>query len=263
MFCHKLCNQVGPIEPMNAENVFVKIKNNKKVHLLHLTEPKTVIADQPISEGAAQLNKAFNSDTNSNKSEDGIETFTKLFDSKKFTLKKTEDGFFLMDGMSSSQFSIVYKGRIKLDNKQKPNDDFSKPTLFFLHGVGGSSKIWTKQLSYFNSKGYEIIAIDLIGHGLSEISTDKNSYQFLEMALDVLFIFDMFAKSDNVIIGHSYGCSFSQYLSQSRKDKISKIILISGGSPHPLDFKSPLLSIPVCLIKCLHPFLNCHFYWYV
>ncbi len=83
------------------------------------------------------------------------------------------------------------------------------------------------------------------------------------MALDVLLIFDMFSKSDNIVIGHSYGCSFATYLSQCRQDVISKIILISGGSPHPLDFKSSLLKLPMCLIQLIHPIISCHFFWLV
>ena len=54
------------------------------------------------------------------------------------------------------------------------------------------------------------------------------------MALDVLLVFDFYSKKNNIIIGHSYGCSFSTYLAQCRQDVVSKIILISGGSPHPL-----------------------------
>lgn len=258
MFCQKLCSSFQ-VEPTHAENVFVKAKNDQKLHVIRLHEPKPIVETLMVdaSNLSAQVNSAFSADS----LDDEIDTFSKLFNAPNvFNLRKTKDGFFVMDGMSSVSFSIVYKGRIKLENT-KAEAKVSKPLLFFFHGVGGSSKIWSNQLSFFNSKGYEIVAVDLLGHGLSEASSNKESYQFMHMALDVLFIFDMFAKADNVIIGHSYGCSFSQYVAQTRKDLVSKVILISGGSPHPLDFKSPLLSVPLCLIKCFHPILSCHFYW--
>ena len=98
----------------------------------------------------------------------------------------------------------------------------------------GNAKIWSNQLQFFYEQGYEIIAIDLIGHGQSNISKEISNYAFLEMALDVLLIFDMLHKSDNIVIGHSYGCSFGTYLAQCRQEFVSKLILISGGSPHPL-----------------------------
>lgn len=95
-----------------------------------------------------------------------------------------------------------------------------------------------KTVGIFSEKGYEIIAIDLIGHGLSNSPSEFTNYQFLEMALDVLLVFDIFAKNDNIVVGHSYGCSFSTFLAQSRKSIISKLILISGGSPYPLGGKN-------------------------
>ena len=119
-------------------------------------------------------------------------------------------------------------------------------------------------MEFFGHRNYEIIAIDLIGHGQSNVPHEFYNYQFLEMALDLLLVFDMFASNtENVIIGHSYGCSFATYLAQSRKSVISKLILVSGGSPHPLDYKSPLLSAPVCFIKLIKPLINCFFFWYV
>ncbi len=70
----------------------------------------------------------------------------------------------------------------------------------------------------------------------------------------------MFAKYDNnVVLGHSYGCSFATYLAQSRAN-VSKLILISGGSPHPLEYNSLLLKFPLCCIQMIKPFILCKFY---
>jgi abhydrolase domain-containing protein 8 len=252
-FCHKCCNRIVEPSISPTSEQFVKVKNNRNLHLLHL---------KPNNNDQSQLNPAYNSDSNSihdDDNEENFKTFSKLLQSNKFNLKqnKTIDGFYEMEG----DFTIIYKNKIQPQPPPKLlSDQSNKPMLFFLHGVGGSSKIWINQLQYFNSKGYEIVAIDLNGHGMSEVSNDVNSYQFIEMALDVLLVFDMFKKNENVVIGHSYGCSFTQYISQFRKESITKIILISGGSPHPLDFKSSLLSLPLCFIKLIHPILNCHFY---
>jgi len=66
--------------------------------------------------------------------------------------------------------------------------------LFFIHGVGGSADMWHPQTQYFLYQGYEIISIDLLGHGLSSKPHNYKSYQFIELANDVLIIFDRFAK---------------------------------------------------------------------
>lgn len=77
--------------------------------------------------------------------------------------------------------------------------------IFFIHGVGGSSDIWCAQMKYFSSKGYEIVAPDLIGHGFSYTVRDAKAYHFREIAADIEELFDRYCKRKNVLIGHSYG----------------------------------------------------------
>lgn len=77
--------------------------------------------------------------------------------------------------------------------------------LFFFHGVGGSSDIWQTQINYFSSLGFEIVAPDLIGHGMSEVPLKKRAYHFREILADVIAIFDRYCKKKNLVIGHSYG----------------------------------------------------------
>lgn len=112
------------------------------------------------------------------------------------------------------------------------------PVLFFVHGVGGSSRVWHKQLAYFGALGFEAIALDLVGHGESTEPNEVNSYEFLEMAADVLMVFDAHVsqqpENNCAVVGHSYGCSFATYLAQSRPHLVSRLVLISGGSPYPL-----------------------------
>ncbi|KAL7064340.1 hypothetical protein AAHC03_05484 [Spirometra sp. Aus1] len=44
-----------------------------------------------------------------------------------------------------------------------------KGILFFIHGVGGSGKIWHKQVEHFLLKGYQTVVMDLAGHGNSPL----------------------------------------------------------------------------------------------
>ena len=39
--------------------------------------------------------------------------------------------------------------------------------MFFIHGVGESSAVWIDQMRCLNEKGYEIVAVDMLGHGVS------------------------------------------------------------------------------------------------
>lgn len=77
--------------------------------------------------------------------------------------------------------------------------------LFFIHGVGGSLDIWRSQLDFFSQLGYEVIAMDLAGHGASSAPRIPAAYTFYALAEDVRIIFKRYAKRRNILVGHSYG----------------------------------------------------------
>ena len=144
------------------------------------------------------------------------------------------------------------------DSTSDPEDKNyeSVVVLFFIHGVGGTVQMWEPQIEYFLSQGYEIIGMDLLGHGKSSKPRDYAAYEFKQLALDVAHVFDRFCKRRNVLVGHSYGSSFCTLLSKERASKVCKTILISGGGPtmlmpdHCSAFCLPLPMF-VCIRKSL------------
>ena len=132
----------------------------------------------------------------------------------------------------------------------------SSALLFFVHGVGASASIWDQQVNYFLKHGYDIVTIDLLGHGLSSNPEEFNAYEFPKLAGDILEIFDKFCKSTNVLIGHSYGSSFCTLLAKERAHYISKMVLISGGGPTALTpEKCSAFCLPMPLFFAFKPFL--------
>jgi hypothetical protein len=222
-----------------------------------------------VSRALSELNKPLES----------YDTFSRFLNSTKFK-PSFRGGFDCLEGDTTLGYSVFFRRKIRLDtlgleskmshfdvnmnNLQAQMACPNLPLLFYIHGVGGSSLIWKSQLEFFNDRGYEIIAMDLIGHGASSVVNEPKMYEFLEMSSDILQIFDMFAtkSNNNVVIGHSYGASFATYLAQHRKNFITKLILIAGGAPYPLEYRSAFLNSPLCCIKVFKPVLNCRFYWY-
>ncbi|CAH1797484.1 unnamed protein product [Owenia fusiformis] len=131
--------------------------------------------------------------------------------------------------------------------------------LFFFHGVGGSADVWKPQVDYFRKEGYEIIVPDLLGHGYSQAPKTQSAYHFKELTKDIVAIFDRYCKRRNVIIGHSYGTCFATILARQRSLYVTKMILISGGGPTPLQPQPGIFSLPSCLLGCLKPILVCGF----
>jgi hypothetical protein len=175
------------------------------------------------------------------------------------------DGFFytthLLNDSISNDINKTINNNHQTVKEIEHNSSPESICLFFIHGVGGNLKIWHKQYEFFTKRGFEIVAFDLIGHGGSCRPADPQYYRFISLAQDTLFLFDLFARKTNIVIGHSYGCSFATYLSQNRKSLIQKIVLINGGSPHPLDYKSPFIEMPLCCIQLIRPCINCRFFW--
>ncbi|KAK3601462.1 hypothetical protein CHS0354_033597 [Potamilus streckersoni] len=127
--------------------------------------------------------------------------------------------------------------------------------LFFIHGVGGSSEVWRAQLDFFTKFDVEIIAPDLIGHGDSCAPYKPEAYHFQEICTDLEEIFDRYCKRQNVIIAHSYGSAFAAVLGRKREKRVSKLVLINGGGPTPLEPQRSVFSLPVCMLSCLMPCL--------
>ena len=135
------------------------------------------------------------------------------------------------------------------------------PILFFIHGVGGSADIWTSQLNYFSSKGYHVIAPDMLGHGFSSCPDKASAYKFTKLFKDFITIFDAYIPDDKkaVVIGHSYGCSFSAALARTRPEKIAALVLLASGGPTPLAPPPGLYKYPKWIMSAYRLILECKF----
>jgi len=68
----------------------------------------------------------------------------------------------------------------------------SKEWVTFVHGAGGSSSIWFKQVRDFK-KQFNVLILDLRGHGNSQIKlkdTFKAKYTFDSITSDIVEVID-------------------------------------------------------------------------
>ncbi|XP_030288317.1 protein ABHD8 [Sparus aurata] len=128
--------------------------------------------------------------------------------------------------------------------------------LFFIHGVGGSLDIWGSQLDFFSRLGYEVVAVDLAGHGASSAPQIAAAYTFYALAEDMRLIFKRYARKRNILIGHSYGVSFCTFLAHEFPEQIHKMVMINGGGPTALEPSlCSIFNLPTCVLHCLSPLL--------
>ena len=84
-------------------------------------------------------------------------------------------------------FEIENKSIIASDNGK--GIDKNKDTIVFLHGSGLSHIVWSLSELFFSNNNFNVLSIDLPGHGISEgpcLKTIEEIAEWLELVFDTL-----------------------------------------------------------------------------
>ena len=77
-----------------------------------------------------------------------------------------------------------------------------KPTILFLHGFPSSSFDWRRQFDYFASRGYGVVAPDLLGYGGTDKPHDVEAYTLKKQADEMAELLDCLGVEKLVSVGH-------------------------------------------------------------
>lgn len=115
-----------------------------------------------------------------------------------------------------------------------------RPWVCFVHGAGGSSSIWFPQVKTF-SKDFNVILIDLRGHGRSQKIAIKNvkKFNFDVIVDDILEVLNYQKIEKAHYVGISLGTIVIRCLAERYPEKVKSMSL--GGAVFKLSFKSKLL----------------------
>ena len=100
------------------------------------------------------------------------------------------------------------------------------PPLVLLHGFTGSTRTWSELIPILVSS-YRTIAIDLLGHGLSDSPSDPHRYEIGRAVEDLLAVFDRLDLPLLNVLGYSMGGRVALSLAVSTPDRIDSLILES------------------------------------
>tara|TARA_B110000196_G_scaffold169010_1_gene145096 strand:+ start:468 stop:1244 length:777 start_codon:yes stop_codon:yes gene_type:complete len=110
--------------------------------------------------------------------------------------------------------------------------DKNKATIVLLHGSGLSHIVWSLTEQYLSNQGYNVLAVDLPGHGNSKgicLKSIEEISEWLEKVFNELNI------SAITILGHSQGCLEAlEYYSKYSK-KVKNLIFIGGSYRMPVN----------------------------
>jgi len=117
----------------------------------------------------------------------------------------------------------------------------SKEWVTFVHGAGGSSSIWYKQLRDFKKK-FNVLILDLRGHGNSKPSLKdafKVQYTFESITQDIVEVVDFLSIKTSHFVGISLGTILIRNLAEKRPDLVKSMIM--GGAILKMNFRSQVL----------------------
>lgn len=132
--------------------------------------------------------------------------------------------------------------------------DTNADWVVFVHGMGGSSTIWHKQVRDF-SKEFNVLLIDLRGHGKSKKKSAPNlqRYNFEMIGDEVIEVLDYLHIKQAHFVGISLGTIIIRELSERYPERIKSMIL--GGAVMRMNFKSAILLNTGNLFKTLMPYM--------
>ncbi|MEN9560325.1 MAG: hypothetical protein RLZZ502_1536 [Pseudomonadota bacterium] len=104
----------------------------------------------------------------------------------------------------------------------------SQPTVVFLHGAGNDHCVWAWQSRYLAHHGFNVLAYDLPGHGLSQDSVCHTVEEFAQCIAN-----DLNARSLQriALVGHSMGSLIALAITAALPGQISHLALIGTAVP--------------------------------
>ena len=117
-----------------------------------------------------------------------------------------------------------YRDKILYEHNIK---NINSDTIFFIHGLTGSSSAWNKYTSFFYKNNYNTLTIDLRGHGLSLKNNDPTYYLIENLAKDIKDILTVTKVTNPILISHSYGTFVLLEFIEKYDITVKKIVFIS------------------------------------
>ena len=131
--------------------------------------------------------------------------------------------------------------------------DPALPTVVLIHGVLGDHSVWLWQSRYLANHGFNVLAIDLPGHGRSGGEAPAS----VEQAADAIAaLLDATGARQAALVGHSWGSLIAMEAAARLGPRVSHLALIGTAAPMKV---SPVLieasqSDPEAALKMINIF---------
>jgi len=135
------------------------------------------------------------------------------------------------------------------------NNENTSKWVTFIHGAGGSSSIWFQQFRAFKNE-FNILLIDLSGHGKSESRFDENSkegYTFEMITGDIVEVLNSLRIKKSHFIGVSLGTIIVRDIADRYPNLVESLVL--AGAILKFNIQSNMLMIFGNFLRSIVPFV--------
>ena len=110
--------------------------------------------------------------------------------------------------------------------------DTKKPTILLMHGSGLSHIVWSLHEQFYVAQGFNVLAIDLPGHGNSEGPALKSIQEISDWVKKLMNEINI---NTITIVGHSQGSLVGIDFGSRYPELINKLVLVSGSYRMPVN----------------------------
>lgn len=107
----------------------------------------------------------------------------------------------------------------------------NQPSIVFIHGAAMDHTVWTLPARYFARHRFNVVAVDLPGHGRSAGPALDTIAGMSDWLATVLAAVD---NEEHVVVGHSMGSLIAWDWAAKHPDQCRKLVLLGTSMPMPV-----------------------------
>ena len=110
--------------------------------------------------------------------------------------------------------------------------DKEKPSILLMHGSGLTHIVWSLHEQFYASQGFNILSVDLPGHGNSEGPSLKSIEEISDWVKSLMNVLNI---KKIIIIGHSQGSLVGIDFASRYPNLINNLVLVAGSYKMPVN----------------------------
>ena len=100
-----------------------------------------------------------------------------------------------------------------------------KPVMVFIHGFGGSSAMWVRQIHKLKTK-YDLVLLDMPSHGKTKTMLSQMEISYEAVTAMIMDVVDHLKIQKATFVGCSLGTMLVKYIVLTRPERVDKYVLI-------------------------------------